>query len=174
LIGFHHFWLFSLPFGWQPTVITGEISMKSSLRALAIAAIATWGGAAYAGPAWEFESAGTRYTNGTWDFAQAFSVNTNVTATGLDYADPITGNVDGNPVALYECDDADCTTTGSLLATATVTNIFAEFGHFRYVTIAPIALLAGHSYEIAGVSNQDNYTWPIRASPSIRRSASSH
>ena len=52
-----------------------------------------------------------------------------------------------------------CNSTGSLLATATVTDLYAIQGHFRYVTIAPITLLAGQSYEVAGVSNEDNYTW---------------
>jgi hypothetical protein len=39
----------------------------------------------YAGPAWEFTSAGNSFTNGTWDFAATFTVNENetVTATGL-------------------------------------------------------------------------------------------
>ena len=83
-----------------------------------------------------------------------------VTLTGLGYyADPVTGNADGNPVAFYQCDTTDCLTTGTLLATATVTNIYALDGHFRYVTITPINLVAGVSYEVAGVSNSDNYTW---------------
>src|SRR5262249_3062497 len=55
--------------------------------------------------------------------------------------------------------DVACLTTGTLLASTTVTNIFPLTGHFRYVTIAPIDLIAGVSYEIAGVSNSDNYTW---------------
>ena len=115
---------------------------------------------ALAGSAWEFTTPGNSYTNGVWDFATAFSVNSDVTASGLGYyADPVTGNADGNAVALYECADAACLTTGTLLASATVTNIYPINGHFRYVTITPITLLAGHSYEVAGVSNQDNYTW---------------
>lgn len=115
---------------------------------------------ALAGPGWEFTSPGNSFTNGVWDFATAFTVNSNVTASGLGYyADPVTGNVDGNAVALYECADAGCLTTGTLLASATVTNIYPINGHFRYVTIAAVTLQAGHSYEVAGVSNQDNYTW---------------
>jgi len=115
---------------------------------------------ALAGPAWEFTSPGNSFTNGTWDFATAFTVNSDVVASGLGYyADPVTGNADGNPVALYQCADAACLTTGTLLASAVVTNIYPLTGHFRYVTIAPITLMAGVSYEIAGVSNADNYTW---------------
>jgi hypothetical protein len=113
-----------------------------------------------ASPAWEFASAGNSFTNGQWDFATAFTVNNNVTVTGLGYyADPLTGNVDGNQVAFYQCADAACLTTGTLLAQTTVTNVFPLFDHFRYVTISPINLVAGTSYEVAGVSNLDNYTW---------------
>lgn len=116
--------------------------------------------AAYAGPGWEFTSPGGSFTNGTWDFATAFTVNSNVTLSGLGYyADPVTGNADGNPVALYQCADAACNSTAILLASTTVTNIYPETGHFRYVTIPAVALVAGDSYEVAGVSNADNYTW---------------
>ena len=41
----------------------------------------------------------------------------------------------------------------------TVTNTYPIVDHFRYVTIAPINLIAGDLYEVAGVSNVDNYTW---------------
>jgi len=115
---------------------------------------------AQAAPGWEFTTAGNSYTNGTWDFATAFTVNTTVTVSGLGYyADPVTGNADGNPVAFYQCADVACLTTGTLLASTTVTNIYPLTGHFRYVTITPITLVAGDSYEVAGVSNSDNYTW---------------
>jgi len=36
---------------------------------------------ALAGPGWEFTSPGNSFTNGTWDFATAFSVNSNVTVS---------------------------------------------------------------------------------------------
>ena len=115
---------------------------------------------AFAAPGWEFTTPGNSYTNGQWDFATAFTVNTTVTLSGLGYyADPITGNVDLNPVAFYQCADTDCLTTGTLLASADVTDIYAINGHFRYVTIPQITLVAGDSYEVAGVSNSDNYTW---------------
>src|SRR5208283_1515856 len=146
------------------TVITDgdlEMTRKSLL----------WGGAylamsialatsASADPGWEFTTPGNSFTNGQWDFATAFTVSSDVTLSGLGYyADPVTGNVDGNPVAFYQCDTTDCLTTGTLLASTTVTDVYPELGHFRYVTIAPINLIAGDSYEVAGVSNSDNYTW---------------
>jgi hypothetical protein len=138
------------------------MKLKSILFAAMIGSSASVcaGSAALADPAWEFTSPGNSFTNGTWDFATAFTVNTAATVSGLGYyADPITGNVDGNPVALYQCADTACLTTGTLLASTTVTNTYALNGHFRYVTIAPITLVAGDSYEVAGVSNSDNYTW---------------
>lgn len=114
----------------------------------------------HAGPAWEFSSPGNGFTNGNWDFAQAFTANSAVTVSGLGYyADPVTGNVDSNPVALYACDNADCSGGGTLIASAVVTNTYAIQGHFRYVTIAPVTLVAGQSYEVAGQSSADNYTW---------------
>jgi len=130
-----------------------------------------WGGAylamsialatsASADPGWEFTTPGNSFTNGQWDFATAFTVNSDVTLSGLGYyADPITGNVDSNAVAFYQCADTACLTTGTLLASADVTDIYPINGHFRYVTISPIDLVAGVSYEVAGVSNSDNYTW---------------
>jgi len=115
---------------------------------------------ANAGPAWEFRSAGNSYNNNTWDFAAVFTVNSNVTVTGLGYyADPNNGQVDANPVALYSCNSAACDSTGTLLASATVTNVYPLFDHFRYVTIPDVTLVPGQSYEVAGVSFADNYTW---------------
>ena len=130
------------------------------LLAAASVAAALAGSQAQAATAWEFSSAGNSFTNGTWDFATAFTVNGALTVTGLGYyADPVSHNADGNPVAFYHCADAACDSTGTLLASTNVTNIYPLFGHFRYVTISPLALTVGDSYEVAGVSNRDNYTW---------------
>jgi hypothetical protein len=136
------------------------MKMRTLLAGAAAAALLGFGANAFAGAGWEFTAPGNGFTNGTWDFATAFTVNSAVTVSGLGYyADPVTGNADGNPVAFYQCDDAACSTTGTLLASATVTNIYPLKGHFRYVTITPIDLVPGTSYEVAGVSNADNYTW---------------
>lgn len=133
----------------------------SKLSAALFAAIGIFSAtAASAGAAWEFSSAGNSFSNGSWVFASAFSVNTNVTASGLGYyADPNTGFVDANQVALYKCSNATCTGTGTLLASATVDNTYALTGHFRYVTISSLLLEAGQSYEVVGVSHSNNYTW---------------
>lgn len=116
---------------------------------------------ATAGPLWEFTSAGNSFTNGNWIFATSFQVgNSDLTATGLGYyADPNSGRVDANQVALFHCANSDCTTTASIIASVTVDNTYPLTGHFRYVTIAPITLLAGESYQVAGVSQGNNYTW---------------
>jgi hypothetical protein len=116
--------------------------------------------AAVAAPAWEFTSPGQDFSNGTWNFAYSFSVNTAVAATGLGYyASPTNGQVANNPVALYECSDITCSGTGTLIASAIVTNVYALVGHFRYVTVAPVNLTPGVGYQVAGVSNGNNYTW---------------
>jgi hypothetical protein len=132
---------------------------------VAIAAAATTLGlalSANAGPAWEFPTASNSFSGGSWDLGAAFYVNTTVTASGLGYyADPTTGLVASNPVALYACSGggANCVgSTGTLLASATVTNLYPESGHFRYVTITPVTLTPGW-YEVDGVSNVQNFTW---------------
>jgi hypothetical protein len=137
--------------------------MNWPARLAAAVAIVVTGSAsvAHAAPGWEFTATdGNNYTDGVWDFATAFTANTKVIVSGLGYyADPITGNADGNQVALYRCADIACSTTATLLASATVTDTYPLSGHFRYVTISPITLIAGVSYEVAGVSNSNDYTW---------------
>jgi hypothetical protein len=136
---------------------TNAFQLGAAVAALALAALGT---TAHAGAAWEFSSAGSSYNNNTWDFADAFTVNGDVEASGLGYyADPSNGQVHNNPVALYQCADVACDSTATLLASVIVDNTYAIQGHFRYVTISPITLHAGVGYEVAGVSFQDNYTW---------------
>ncbi len=134
-------------------------SLKAAFAAVSFFALSAVS-AAQAGPAWEFTSPGNSYNNNYWDFAQAFTVSADVEATGLGYyADPNTGLANGQQVALYLCADSACETTATLLALATVTNVNPLTGHFRYVTITPVELIAGSSYEVAGTSNTANYTW---------------
>jgi hypothetical protein len=127
--------------------------------AAAAALVAASASVSHAGPAWEFTTAGESFNNNTWDFGAIFTVTSTVTVSGLGYyADPNNGQVASNPVNLYSCNDPACATTGTLLASAIVTNAFPLQDHFRYVTIAPLTLLPG-SYEVNGVSFEDNYTW---------------
>lgn len=127
--------------------------MKNPIRLSIVLAGLLGAGLAQAQSAYEFTSPGNSFSNGSWDFGWTFSANQDVVVSGLGYyADPTNGFVDGNEVALYD-------STGTLLASATVTNLFPLTGHFRYVTIAPITLLAGHTYQVDGVSHGNNYTW---------------
>ena len=128
-----------------------------AISAAAFAALAA--SSAMAGPAWEFTTASNSFTDGSWDFANRFTVVNTITVSGLGwYADPRTGNVANNPVALYSCNTAGCLTTGTLLAQATVNNTYPVIGHFRYVTIPTLTLAPGQ-YLIDGVSSTNNYTW---------------
>jgi hypothetical protein len=137
--------------------------MKNWLKGLAVGALMVdMAASAQAGQeGWDFTSAGNSFSNGSWDFGASFLANTNVAVTGLGYyADPTTGSVASNPVNLYQCSAANCVGgTGTLLASAIVTNTYPEFGHFRFVTISPVNLVAGDWYQVDGVSNVQNYTW---------------
>ncbi len=122
--------------------------MKTIFLKIAMLAAVAVSTAAQAGPGWEFAQAGNSYTNGSWNFTNNFRVLSALTVTGLGYyADPTSNMVDNNPVALFSAN-------GTLLASATVTNANAAVGHFRYVSISPLTLLAG-DYQIAGVSARD-------------------
>ncbi len=126
--------------------------MKCTLIKIALLAACAVSTSAHAGPGWEFEEPGNSFTGGSWNFSNNFRVLSTLTVTGLGYyADPHSQSVDNNPVALFDAN-------GTLLASATVTNANAAVGHFRYVAISPLTLLAG-DYQIAGVSASDTYTW---------------
>ena len=107
---------------------------------------------ANAGPIYEFDSPGNSFTNGSWKFALNFRVLNTMTVTGLGYyADPQSGGVDNNAVALFDSQQ-------NLLASVVVTNQYAIYDLFRYVTISQLVLGPG-VYQIVGVSRGDNYTW---------------
>lgn len=134
-------------------MILGAIAFGAGLSLPAVA------NATATGPAWEFTSASNSFSNGSWNFANSFTVLNTVQVSGLGwFADPNTGNVDANPVALYRCNTAGCLTTGSLLAQVVVDNTFAQQGNFRFVTIANLLLEPG-DYLIGGISDSNNYTW---------------
>lgn len=123
-----------------PLAIAAAVSLFSATSAIA-------------GPAWEFTSSSNTFSNGNWDFGTFFRANTNLVVTGLGYyADPVTTQANNNQVGLFD-------SVGNLLASATVDNTYALFGHFRYVTIAPVSLTAGQTYQVSGVSHINNYTW---------------
>jgi hypothetical protein len=145
---------------WSVEVNSKTFLMAAALATASSVAVTSTAMAAPSGPGWEFTTPGNDFSNGTWDFASAFTVSTSATVTGLGYyASPYNGQVASNPVALYQCADVDCDSTATEIASATVTNIYPLNGHFRYVTITPVTLMPGVGYEVAGVSNGDNYTW---------------
>ncbi|MFN9927817.1 MAG: PEP-CTERM sorting domain-containing protein [Phenylobacterium sp.] len=135
------------------------MKLKALILAGAMALVS--GTAAVAGPAWEFDTPGNDFSNGIWNFGQAFTVTQDVQASGLGYyAGPNDGQVNDNPVALYQCDNSNCLGGGAtLLASVVVDNTYALLGHFRYVTIAPLTLKTGVGYAVQGVSSGNNYTW---------------
>lgn len=127
--------------------------MNKSIRTAFAAAVLLSAGMAQAQSAYEFTTPGHSFSNGSWDFGWTFTANQGLVVSGLGYyADPTNGFVNQNEVALYD-------SLGTLLASATVDNTYALTGHFRYVTIAPLTLVAGQTYQIDGVSHSDNYTW---------------
>jgi hypothetical protein len=128
-------------------------------------------------PAWEFTSPGNSYSNGIWLFATAFTANTDVVVSRLGYfVDPATRSLNPSPTALYECADAGCLTTATLLTSTIVDTTGTLVGHFRYAAIAPVTLEAGKSYEVAGISNGNLYTWDdagYRDDPAVTRLSTS-
>jgi hypothetical protein len=134
--------------------------MSRRIASIACGLVLVFASVASAGPLWEFNVPGNSFNNNNWDFGTAFVVNSDLNVSGLGYyADPNNGQVHNNPVGLFECANANCTSTGTLIASAIVDNTYPLTGHFRYVTIPNVLLQAGHSYEVVGVSFQNNYTW---------------
>ncbi|MBZ9612682.1 PEP-CTERM sorting domain-containing protein [Rheinheimera maricola] len=128
--------------------------MKNTVTSMAKAlfVMALFSAPVAATPIFTFDEPGNSFTNGSWDFALNFEVLNQVTVTGLGYfADPTTGAVDDNAVALYDSNQ-------NLLASVIVTNTYDVFDFFRYVTISELILGPG-IYQVVGVSNSDNYTW---------------
>jgi len=130
-------------------------TMKAFLLIAASAIAMTSGpGARAQVAAWEFAAPGNSFSNGSWNFGANFTTTQAFTVTALGFYNDASLGIDtsyGNPVALY-------TSTGGLLAQATVVASDPQIGNFVYAPITPIVLAAG-SYQIDGVSNNSNYTW---------------
>jgi hypothetical protein len=104
--------------------------------------------------AFSFTTPGTSYTDGSWTFGIDFTVGaSNLTVSALGYYDDaLNGFVNNHEVGIYN-------STGTLLASTTVTSADPLTGYFRYDSITPIVLLAGQTYRVVGVSHTDLYTW---------------
>lgn len=122
-------------------------------------------GTVSASPLVEFTTPGNSYTNGSWTFGIDFSVGrSNILVTALGYYDDAgNGFVDNHEVGLYD-------SVGNLLGSGLATSASSLIGHFRYVDITPVTLLAGQTYRVVGVSHSDLYTYNdigFAADPSI-------
>jgi hypothetical protein len=133
---------------------TKFIALGALVLASAAPAAAVTGSAA-----WDFTAPGTIFSNGDWSFGAAFTVNTAVKAVGLGiYSGPQTPV--GNLVNLYECANLTCTTTGTLIATATVTATDTVIGNFTFAGIDPVSLATNTGYLVVGVMPFNySYTW---------------
>ena len=101
---------------------------------------------------WTTPGTFTDFTNGSWDFGINFSVNTPTSVTALGYYDAGgDGFLTPHEVALFS-------STGTLLASGTVTSADSLISGFRYLSIAPVNLGVGN-YQIVGVSHSDLYSF---------------
>lgn len=98
-------------------------------------------------------SGGSGYTNGSWVFGFNFTPQTNIDVTALGYWDQNgDGFLSSHQVGIYN------NTTQALLTSATVLSTDLLIDQFRYQNVSPVTLLAGQSYRLVGVSQNDLYT----------------
>jgi len=102
--------------------------------------------------AWEFTTVGSEDSFGDFSLGTAFTVNSAVTVTGLGIYGPAVGNL----VNLYECADVACSSTGTLLASATVTAGDTAIGHFVYKLGSFGTLATNTGYLIVGTMPAGN------------------
>jgi hypothetical protein len=104
--------------------------------------------------AWEWETTGVDFTNGSWTFGQVFTPTQNLTIDFLGYFNSSAGMFDSHAVSIWNG------TSGALVASSTIDATSSFFtAHFLYNLISPVTLLAGQVYEITGVSGADNYAY---------------
>jgi hypothetical protein len=104
--------------------------------------------------AWEL-NATEDFRNDSWSFGDIFMVGgSDILVTALGAYDDL-GNgfvtTSGIPVGIFrESDDA-------LLASSIVTSANTLIGHYRFVDIAPLVLLANTAYRVVAVNRDDLY-----------------
>jgi len=101
-----------------------------------------------------FASLGTglNYHQGSYSLGWRFTANQTITVSGLGYYDSLQdGLVESHDVGIF--DQGNC----QLLASATVTPADQITGFFRFHSITPVILTAGHDYYIAGVTGTEQY-----------------
>ena len=134
--------------------------MARFINALAAAAIiASAPAAAVTSAAWDFTASGQLNSNNNWSFGSAFTVNSAVKAVGLGIYSGGQTPV-GNLVNLYRCDNINCTSTGSLIATATIDAGDMFLGNFVFDSVAAVSLATNTGYLVVGTMPLGyNYTW---------------
>ena len=124
--------------------------MARFINALAAAAIiASAPAAAVTSAAWDFTASGQLNSNNNWSFGSAFTVNSAVKAVGLGIYSGGQTPV-GNLVNLYLCDNINCTSTGSLIATATIDAGDMFLGNFVFDSVAAVSLATNTGYLVVG------------------------
>lgn len=97
-------------------------------------------------------SAFTLNNGGGWSLGYEFTVSNAITINGLGYFN-YGGFLETHEVGLYD-------STGTLLASATVTNASTQEGFFNFTSIADLTLAAGQTYQVMGTSGfLDLYAW---------------
>ena len=99
--------------------------------------------------------AGSDYYQGTYSLGWRFQANSNLRVTALGFYDDLrNGLTASHEVGIFDYDNCQ------LLATATVSpsDPLEGSGFFRYHSITPVTLSAGHNYYVAGLTNDgDRY-----------------
>jgi MYXO-CTERM domain-containing protein len=107
---------------------------------------------ASAGGVIDFTSPTTDFTNGQWTLGFDFHVSSAINVDGLGiYDDGKNGLTQAHNVGLWN-------SSGTLLATTTVTNSDGLDGWFRYHTIGTLTLGIG-DYTVGAATLSENYTW---------------
>jgi hypothetical protein len=102
----------------------------------------------FSSPGIPFSSAGTTGYSLGWEF----TTNGTISVTSLGYLDD-GGLTETHDVGIYD-------STGVLLASATIDGSGTQDGFFNYVSIAPLTLTAGQTYQIMATSGlADIYTY---------------
>lgn len=89
-------------------------------------------------------------TSGSYVFSDVFTANVNSYITEFGYYDDNNTNSSQHEVGLFN-------NAGTLLGSTTISAGQNYSGNFDWASIAPIALTAGQTYTIAGVSHGDTY-----------------
>jgi hypothetical protein len=101
----------------------------------------------------DFASPTIDFTNGSWSIGWGFMVNESIVVNGLGfYDDQKNGLSQTHDVGIFD-------STGALVVSGQVQQDDPLNSWWRWTSVTPTTLVAGQSYQIAGVTGQENYTW---------------